>query len=375
MLSATQPFSLSPRLVRKLVHWFFIALILVLSLWTWMNFTLGSHLAYDYFRPQVVAQRPLIHMITQGAAALVPEAAEQQMTKNLIAMRDSALAQTILRLKFQDPTNYTNMIMVRISDARIFYTSMQLFVVYITLCMFVWMLYKLALTVFPQSSAYALIAPVLSLIMISTFAVNYGYTYDFAELFFSCAFLYALYKERFALYLFLVALATVNKETTIFGIFFFAVWFFGRMPQRKYIFLLAAQLLVFAVVRITIIESYTGPPGPDFGYLPVLVSQLTSFYRYDYQHVMTLLLSLLFVMYRWPEKPIFLRYALWMFAPNLAAYLLISYTYEYRNFYWSMPPALLLATHSFISLTGIAHLPVFTRKPVAGQGKEAEILP
>jgi len=43
--------------------------------------------------------------------------------------------------------------------------------------------------------AYALLAPLIALQLIPVLTVGNGYIYDFAELFFSCALFYLLFKQ------------------------------------------------------------------------------------------------------------------------------------------------------------------------------------
>ncbi len=360
MLSAAKPFSYPHALIQRSVMPAFIVLYALLSLWAAVNIFVGSNFMSDWFRPPEIQHRPLIHMTSVVLTAFIPSGLEEAAAKYLIRFREGELMQSILHLRYADTHDPKNIYLSLISDQHIFFTTVKMTVVYLTICLFIWMMYKLAAAIFPETRAYALVAPVIGLLTVFPFAPEYAYSYDFAELFFSCAILYALYKERMGLYFLLLAIGTLNKETTLFGICFFVVWFFTRMPQRLYVKMVLAQLLVFGAVRL-VVSIWLGPTQ-DITYQFQPLRAIFALYNYDFTNLIVLLVIVMLVSYRWQEKPLFLRYALWMIVPNMVAYILLCSPYEYRDLYWCMPPMFILASHTLVQMAGVAHLPIFRPK-------------
>lgn len=363
MLSGSRPFGFSQSLIDKSAWICFALVYLALSLWALMSMFIGSAFFDDNGVPPVVQHRPLVPVVVQALDAVIPETLEQTFTPVLQKLRDSAAGQKILSVRSYYQHEHSGRIMSHISDDQLFYTTLKMLVVYATEWLFIWMLYRLGMELFPASRACALFSPIAALLVVSAFAKDYAYSFDFAELFFSCAFLYVLLKERFGLYFLLLMLGTLNKETTLFGMFFFAVWFFARLPRKEYLALLGAQVLLYVAIRYAVIAYYNNQHSLYY-FAPL--QNLLALYGFSYQSIVALCVSLLLVTYRWSEKPLFLRYGLWMVVPNVGAYILTCNPHEYRDLYWCLPPMLLLATHTLVELAGVGKLPIFARNTLAG---------
>jgi hypothetical protein len=330
----------------------FIVIYTVLSLYVMMIFMIGSNLAANnsrygepYPRPQ--AYRLLVPALTQIIYHSIPDVLEQALTPGLVAMRESQMGKKVLGLRYDAPQQ-------ALSDARIFETSLTLFVVYLTLLSFIWMLYVLARALFPESRDYALVAPVIALLLAVVTESNYAYTYDFAELFFSSACLYLLLKQRWILYLFVIVLAMLNKATAVFVIFFYFMWFHSRLPYKQYIGLGLLQLFLVTVTGAAVTLYFSDRPGVFLGTYFPLQNNLLSFYQLGYGTFVCGLVTVFFLIYRWHEKPAFLRGGLWMLVPHVPAFLVICDFREARDWGWSLPVLILLATHTLIRA---AHLP------------------
>ena len=72
----------------------------------------------------------------------------------------------------------------------------------------------------------------------------------------------------FAGYLALFALATVNRETTIFLLPFFALLFWKRLPPTRWLGLLVLQIAIFCAVELPLHWLFAGPANPKAN-LPV----------------------------------------------------------------------------------------------------------
>ncbi|MBV8938547.1 MAG: hypothetical protein JO089_01740 [Alphaproteobacteria bacterium] len=302
--------------------------------------------------PRPVIYRQFIPIISNLALHAFPE--QENITRWLIGLRNSELGQRMIHLRFPSAP-------AALSDKMIYETSMVLLVIYAMLLAFIFMLYRLAAALMPDSRAYALTAPVIALLLIPVFAIRYAYAYDFAELFFSCACFLLLYRRRWSAYLACLAIATLNKETTIFIICFYFAWHWQFLPKRRYVRLGLAQVLVYAAVKGSLTLYYSDHPG--FMVQHTFVDNVFYFVQYNYVHFVAALVTAALLAYRWPHKPLFLRAGLLMSALNFAAYLLWCNPGEYRDLYWGMPVMILLAAHTLAQLTGIARMPLFAFPP------------
>jgi len=297
-----------------------------------------------------VVYRVLVPTIARVAHALVPASVEEPLTKRMIEWRDSEEGKETVKSLFIRPPP--------LADDKIFETLVVACVTYLTMLAFIWMLYTLTKALFPESIAYALVTPVIALQLIPALTVENGYIYDFAELFFSCACFYLMFKQRWSAYLLCLFIATFNKETTVFGIFFFTVWSYNKLPRAQFVNLLVAQVFIWIAVKGGVTWYYADKPGIIAG------SFFFAHIEYMRVHAAELLINvpcIIFLMvFRWREKPAFLRGGLWMMLPNYAAYL-TCVPGEWRDFYWCLPVMLILATHTLISISGIADLAIFRR--------------
>ena len=298
-----------------------------------------------------VVYRVLIPIIAKVAHSIIPEAIEQPLTEKMIHWRDSEEGKKTINSFFLHAPPLT--------DDKIFESAVAAFVAYLTLLAFIWMLYTLACALFPESSAYALYAPLIALQLLLALTVRNSYIYDFAELFFSCALFYLLFKQRWGLYMVTLVFAVLNKETALFSIFFYAIWFYPRLPRKQYIQLFMQQLLIYGAIKTGINTYFSDMPGVVF------YNHFLSHIEYAAQHIVTTTLLVIatigVIWYKWNEKPTFLCGGLWMALPNLAAYLLFCSAGEYRDLYWIVPILVLHATYAMMSYGGFADLPVFCR--------------
>lgn len=330
-----------PRLV-------WLAVYALASLYVMAVFMLGSNLLNDNGRTPEVQRRPLVFALGSALSGVMPEA----IVPVLADVRDSAGMQAAMTgAGWTLPLDYNDEGVAHLSDGQLRLTFSLLLVVYAFLLGFMAALRRLALALWPELPACAQVAPLLALLPVMVCARSYAYTYDFAELFFATLYLLALLHGRWAALLLCVALGTLNKETTLFGIFLFAVWGGVRLPKGRWLLLLAAQLAVYAGVRagINAVEGVELPLVYGNNLLLHVQDLMTQPYLEGMQ-VMCLLAAVLLLVYRWQEKPALLKAGLWMLLPNTAAFLLIGNPGEWRVFYWCLPVLALLATHSVVRM-------------------------
>lgn len=244
-----------------------------------------------------------------------------------------------------------------LDDAHIYGFGVFIVLIFAGLLGAVTVQYKFAALLWPAEPLAAAVAPLVLLLALPAFATHFAYIYDPAEMFFSGLCLYFLYQQRWAAYLAAIALATCNKETSIFCIFLYFIWCYGRLPMRDYVRLGALQLAIYAVVKGAITVHFASAPGRFLAFWRIrhLYYLLGG---YNYYTVIGLAVTVLLLTYRWQEKPPFLRACLWMLVPNTVAYVLFCMPGEYRSFYFSLPAAVLLATDTLMRWTGAG-----TRRP------------
>lgn len=316
--------------------------------------------SYEQLAPPV-AYRVLMPLMTDTLHTLVPQAVEDALTPLLASMRDSDTGRRLLQLDRFDqlPRTFNDEALVR--------TLIRVVLVFGWCLAFVAMLQRLARDLFPHSPATSYMAPGLFLWLLPVFMSRYAYTYDFAELFFSCACLWLLWLRRWPLYLLCFAFATLNKETSGFVIFFFAIWFVSRLPRQQFIQLLLAQLLIYGAIELAIISSYSHIPGSHGGtgltyYINTFLRHLRYAFGYNYYSYLGGVATLMLVTYRWQEKPAFLFSALWMMVPNVVAYIFTCNVGEYRDLFWCMPVPVLLAAHSLVKIGEFDRLPIWYKQ-------------
>lgn len=342
----------------------FVVIYLVSSIYLMLPFAVGvvgsGYTGLDS-SPYGVESRPVVYRvlipaISRAVHTAIPSAIEQPATEAMIRWRDSEEGKQAVKDWFiRKPP---------LADHQIFETAVVAAVAYVTLLMFIAMFYMLTITLLPQSRAYALFAPLIALQTIPAMTVENGYIYDFAELFFTCALLYFLFKQRWSSYLICFLFATLNKETSVFTIFFFTLWFWQRLPHRQFINLLVAQCVIYIAIKAGVTLYFADKPGV------VVQHHFSEQIDYVVAHMGTVILliltTLVSISYRWLEKPAFLSGSLWMLFPNLVAYILICVPGEYRDFYWVLPVLIIHTTYALIAFAGFADHPLFSAQQNSG---------
>lgn len=203
-----------------------------------------------------------------------------------------------------------------------------------------------------------LVAPALLLFLAPIVFRELGHIYDFTVVFFMMCLLRLMASERPVLYLVVFAASCVNKETTIFMMIAYAAVFFRRMPFIRYTLMLAAQFAIFLAIYASLRLVYKDNPGSavevhlfdQFAYYGARLHGL--FARVLF--CAAIVLVVLAVVFRWREKPVFLRRASAMIPPFIAIVLYGAAPGEVRNLYEIVPLVSLLLLCSLASIFSIA---------------------
>ena len=194
--------------------------------------------------------------------------------------------------------------------------------------------------------------PLATLLLLIPFVLRpVGHIYDFTSLLLQAAMLYALFVGRIRSYFLLFIIACFTKETAILTSAAFAGVYFDRMPRRRWVLLLVAQLAMFCLIYGVLAYHFRHNGGEA---VYVWISDHLSFYfgstRRFLKYAVFYIAGLILVGFRWSQKPLTLRRAAWMWIPHAGLILLASFPGEIRNFYESAPLMTLFALRNSESL-------------------------
>ncbi len=177
------------------------------------------------------------------------------------------------------------------------------------------------------------IIPFILTIMILPLTVFFGYVYDLPQLFLFTATLVFMLRRQWRLYLPLLIIATLNKETSAFLIVIFALYCFRTLNQKQFIVLLAVQAIIYIAVHGAIMFLYRNSPGSSIDWnIHYHIQQYT---RYPITFLVTLLLfgGIFWMVFKgWREKPLFLRTSFNVFFIILVLFFVAGREMEFRVF-------------------------------------------
>jgi hypothetical protein len=174
------------------------------------------------------------------------------------------------------------------------------------------------------------------LLLASTVFFGFGYIYDFSTLFFFSLGLLLMARREWGWFLFIFAIATLNKETTIFLYLVFALYFFNRMPRRNFILLSACQLGLYALIQGIIRFMYRNNPGDALEWhFSDQIPQYTAIAEKTPLLLVVwgaaLIMIAILVAYKWRRKPEFMRIAFAIFPFFLFLFIFWAYPLEIRD--------------------------------------------
>ena len=154
-------------------------------------------------------------------------------------------------------------------------------------------------------------------------------------------------------YLVVLALTSLNKETSLFLVVVFILYHWHRLERTRFWNLLIAQTVIYGLIRIGLLWAFWDNPGTpvewhffDHFYAPNPIANL-----FVYLSVPSLLLAGGLIAYRWRQKPLFLRQAVLIFFPMAVLYLLFGFPFEFRTMLEVYSPVFLLAAASVFKHT------------------------
>lgn len=236
---------------------------------------------------------------------------------------------------------------------------------------YVLMQYRLAKLLLPHHWAGALFAPIVGLMMIPGFIYPKLMIYDPAVLFFATLGYYYMYQQKWTAYLICLFFATLNKETAIFLTFFYALYYWPRLPRKTYMRYLVFQLMIYVYTKAAINLYFMNNPGFTLeDHLSAQISVLLH-PRYALSEICLTLMTLFILTSRWSQKPAFAKYILFNVAGMFLAYIFYGNSGEYRVFFDTFPLVTILIADTIIIGTGIAESPIFRYDGGKSESNEA----
>jgi hypothetical protein len=101
----------------------------------------------------------------------------------------------------------------------------------------------------------------LAQILILPFSIQFSYYYDIPQVLLVTLCLLFLYQQQWWQYILTLAIASFNKETSLFLIAVFCIYYLPRLPLRKFIELLFAQAAIYATIRASLFYIFRNNPG------------------------------------------------------------------------------------------------------------------
>ncbi len=222
-----------------------------------------------------------------------------------------------------------------------------------------------------SESAYNIL-PLGMAVVIPVFLDYPNYMYDFLNLFLFTAGLILLYREKWNLYLIILTLAILNKETAILLSVVFVIFYFNKIDRPMFFSLLAIQVGLFVIIKLSLYFIFKDNPG-GFVELHLLrnlsyLSKASNYFRFE--SISTCLLSLsglnfpvprglnlfvialvaLTVFWGWFSKSLFLRKSAIIAIILFVLCLPFGHIEELRDYYEALPIIYLLGVSGLLKM-------------------------
>jgi hypothetical protein len=192
----------------------------------------------------------------------------------------------------------------------------------------------------------------LSLLFLPPFFMFTSFIYDPPQLFLFTAALYFLAKKNERYFLITFIFAVLNKETSLLLVPLWAAVNIGRYTFKKYLVQLAGLLMIFTVIKSTILYFFRNNPGSVVEFHLIgehNLGVITS--GWELTDMMALFVLLFLLTWQWQKKPRFLKVAFpIVFFPLAGLAFSIGFLDEWRVFYEVYPIALALVVDSMLRL-------------------------
>jgi hypothetical protein len=195
------------------------------------------------------------------------------------------------------------------------------------------------------------VLPLLAQIFILPFSLFFAYYYDLPQIFLITLNLIFLHRGNWKKYLITFALASLNKETSLFLIMVFIIYYLPRLPRKTFVELLITQTAIYALIRVSLLYIFRSNPGaPAF---LTLSNQYKQYSAYPSTLIFTVVLFSIigFLVVRgWQRKHPFLRATSVIAVLILILFFTSGMPMEFRVFLDALPALVILIFPPFDAL-------------------------
>ncbi len=183
--------------------------------------------------------------------------------------------------------------------------------------------------------------------------------YDFVSLLLFAASLLLMKQEKWRGYLIVFALACVNKETAILNTLVFVVYLAAqkRLITRFGAIYTSLQVGIYVIIQSSIVHAFgrNGGTPTEFHLIDLNLPILREWIRFHYglDQLVTALIVLVALFYRWERKPLLLRCGLVIAVPLFCLGVFLGVMNEWRAFTDLYTPMLMLILGSVGYLFGV----------------------
>ena len=183
-----------------------------------------------------------------------------------------------------------------------------------------------------------------------------SFIYDFSTLFLFTLGLALMARKKWMPFLVVYTLACFNKETTILLTMLFVIYFccvsITRLAKPSFMKILSAQIVIYLIARAILNYFFYDNPGSFLlNIIGILTKHNLKIPPYSIEAFVYLFITLM-VLYKWEEKPLFLKCGLWILPPLVLLCLFFGFLDELRDYYEAYPIVLLLMAHTMGDITG-----------------------
>ncbi|MCP4580058.1 MAG: hypothetical protein GY839_00460 [candidate division Zixibacteria bacterium] len=213
----------------------------------------------------------------------------------------------------------------------------------------------------------------LGMIAVMPIFFDYGnFVYDFSHLFLFTLGLLMMYRERWPAFIIIFVVALLNKETAVMLTVIFVFYFHSKIPRQMFLKLLVMQISIFFIIKLSLYFLFQSNPGGIVEWHLIhniqQMSRLTYYFQFEsigkglfspfyipipVPHGLNLPMFVLVIalaVYRWREKPAFLRISTSYFAISLILGFMFGIFCEWRSYYDALPIIYLLSALGVIKL-------------------------
>lgn len=202
---------------------------------------------------------------------------------------------------------------------------------------------KLILLFYTVEDKFLYLFSLIAVAGLPIFFKYYSYLYDFPQLFLFTIGLFLLAQQKWSFYLIVLAISTINKETSILLTFIYFIYYKNKLSKSVFTRLFVYQIFIYLLIKIVLTITFINNPGTfaefqlfrNLKMAPYSISQFVSF-----------IIIGLAIVYDWKSKPSFLRHSFSILIPLILLSIVWGYFDEYRDYYEVYPVLLLLITHT-----------------------------